>query len=78
MIYSWDDLQTSDCSDTLNDEKSANAEINFQIDAPISENDFVFVIGIAICLIDIDGAGRVSIYSTFDFELYKIWCSLFH
>ena len=58
-IYSWD-LRTSDCSDVLNVEKSGNVRINFQTDKPVTENYFVFVIGITTGLIEIDGARRVK------------------
>ena len=58
-IYSWD-LRTSDCSDVLNVEKSGNVRINFQTDIPVTENYFVFVIGITTGLIEIDGSRRVK------------------
>ena len=58
-IYSWD-LRTSDCSDVLNVEKSGNVRISFQTATPLTENYFVFVIGITTGLIEIDGARRVK------------------
>ena len=57
MIYQWD-LRTSNCSDVLNVEKSGNVRISFQTDKTVTENYFVFVIGITTGLIEIDGARR--------------------
>ena len=58
-IYSWD-LRTSDCSDVLNVEISGKVGINFQTDKPVTENYFIFVIGITTGLIEIDGARIIS------------------
>ena len=52
-IYSWH-LRTSDRRDVLNVEKSGNVRINFQMDTAVTENYFVFVIGITTGLIEID------------------------
>ena len=59
LIYSCN-IRTSNCNDVLNVEKSGNVRIHFQTDKPMTENYFVFVIGITTELIEIDGARRVK------------------
>ena len=58
-IYSWD-LSSSDCSGVLNLEKSGNIRLSLQTGTAITENTYVYVVGITNGIIQIDGARRVK------------------
>ena len=70
--YSWD-LRTKDCNcgDQANVENPVMLELIFRTDTPVTENYFVFVIGITTASIEIDGARRVKNF-IFDLNEYEI------